>query len=58
MLRRFTLVVEDHPDQPLATAADLERAVFMMADPEGPTYVMLKERIARSMALPQRSSGR
>ena len=43
MLRRFTLVLEDHPDQPLATAADLERAVFMMADPEGPTYVMLKD---------------
>ena len=43
MLRRFTLVLEDHPDQPFATAADLERAVFMMADPEGPTYVILKD---------------
>ena len=43
MLRRFTLVVEDYPDQPFATAADLERAVSMMADPEGPTYVMLKD---------------
>lgn len=43
MMHGFTLVVEDHPDQPLATAADLERAVSMMADPEGPTYVMLKD---------------
>ena len=43
MTHRFKLVLEDHPDQPFATTADLERAVFMMADPEGPTYVMLKD---------------
>jgi hypothetical protein len=43
MLRSFTLVLEDHPDRPFATAADVEWAVSMMADPEGPTYVMLKD---------------
>jgi hypothetical protein len=39
----FTLVLEDHPDQPFATADQVERAVRKMARPDGPTYVMLKD---------------
>ena len=43
MIHSFTLVLEDHSDQPFATPADVERAVSRMADPEGPTYVILKD---------------
>ena len=43
MIHSFTLILEDHPDQPFATPADVERAVSRMADPEGPTYVILKD---------------
>ena len=43
MTHGFTLVVEDHPDRPFATAADVEWAVSMMADPAGSTYIMLKD---------------
>lgn len=39
----FTLVLEDHPDTPHATAADVERAVRAMAGPTGPTYILLKD---------------
>jgi len=40
---RFTLVLEGHANHPLASTDDVERAVGMMAIPDGPTYIMLKD---------------
>ena len=37
----FTLRLEDHADRELATASDVEYAVRSMAQPRGPTYIML-----------------
>jgi hypothetical protein len=39
----FTLVLEGHADRPSASATDVERALRMMARPDGPTYIMLKD---------------
>jgi len=39
----LTLVLEDYPDQPSTTAGQVEEAVRTMVEPEGPTYIMLKD---------------
>ena len=39
----ITLVLEDYPDKPSAKAGQVERAARMMADPDGPTYIVLKD---------------
>lgn len=39
----FTLVLEGHADRRLTSAGDIERAVHLMAAPDGPTYIVLKD---------------
>lgn len=42
LMRSLMLRLEDHPDTACLNSKQIEQAIFEMGEPEGPTYVMLK----------------